>query len=87
MHLHADLEMIILSKVKRKINTIDTTSVWNLKYNTNVHNHKIEIDLWLPSRRSGGRRKDWEFGISRCKLLYTEWINNKVLLHSTGHYI
>ena len=24
--------------------------------------------------------KDWKFGISRCKLLYTRWINNKVLL-------
>ena len=22
-----------------------------------------------------------------CKLLYTEWINNKVLLYSTGNYI
>ena len=22
----------------------------------------------------------WEVGISTCKLLYTEWINNKVLL-------
>ena len=30
---------------------------------------------------------DWEFGISRCKLLYREWINNKVLLYSTGNYI
>ena len=32
---------------------------------------------------------DWEFGISRCKLLilYIEWINNKVLLYSTGSYI
>ena len=35
----------------------------------------------------GGRGMDWEFGISRCKLLYTEWINNKVLLYSTGNYI
>ena len=26
-----------------------------------------------------------EFGVSRCKLLYTEWIN-KVLLDSTGKY-
>ena len=26
---------------------------------------------------------DWEFG----KLLYREWINNKVLLYSTGNYI
>ena len=30
---------------------------------------------------------DWEFGTSRCKLLYTGWINNKVLLYSTGNYI
>ena len=30
---------------------------------------------------------DWEFGISRCKLLYIQWINNKVLLYSTGNYI
>ena len=25
--------------------------------------------------------------ISRCKLLHIEWINNKVLLYSTGNYI
>ena len=31
--------------------------------------------------------KEWEFGISRGKLLYREWINNKVLLYSTGNYI
>ena len=30
---------------------------------------------------------NWEFGISRCKLLYIGWINNKVLLYSTGNYI
>ena len=29
----------------------------------------------------------WEFGISRCKLLYVDWINNKILLYSTGNYI
>ena len=23
---------------------------------------------------------EWEVGVSRCKLLYMEWINNKVLL-------
>ena len=33
-----------------------------------------------------GARMDWEFGISKCKLLYTEWIN-KVLLYSTGNSI
>ena len=30
---------------------------------------------------------EWEAGVSRCKLLYIEWINNKVLLYSTGNYI
>ena len=35
--------------------------------------------------RVGGM--DWEFGINRCKLLYIEWKNNKVLLYSTGKYI
>ena len=30
---------------------------------------------------------EWELGVSRSKLLYREWINNKVLLHSTGDYM
>ena len=30
---------------------------------------------------------DWEAGVSRCKLLYMEWVNNKVPLYSTGNYI
>ena len=28
-------------------------------------------------------RMDWEFRTSRCRLLYIEWINNKVLLYTT----
>ena len=32
-------------------------------------------------------RMDWELGISRCKLLYIEWIGQKVLLYRTGSYI
>ena len=28
---------------------------------------------------------EWELGVSRCKPVYTEWIN-KVLLYSTGDY-
>ena len=30
---------------------------------------------------------EWEVGVSRCQLLYTEWINNKALLYSTRNYI
>ena len=50
-----------------------------------MHRHKDQI----CSCQGGGvwERKDWEFGISRDKLLCTEWINNKVLLYSTGNYI
>ena len=35
----------------------------------------------------GWRGMDWEFGVSRCKRLYTEWVNNKILLYSIGNYI
>ena len=28
---------------------------------------------------------NWEFRVGRCKLLCIEWINNKVLLDSTGN--
>ena len=28
----------------------------------------------------GGGGVDWEFGVSRCKQVYIQWINNKVLL-------
>ena len=45
------------------------------------------IDLLPKERGRGGEGKGWEFGISRFKLLYTEWIDNKVLLYSTGNYI
>ena len=29
---------------------------------------------------------DWEFRISRCRLIHIEWINTQVLLWSTGNY-
>ena len=32
-------------------------------------------------------RDDLEFGISGCKIFYIEWVNNKVLLYSTGNNI
>jgi len=30
---------------------------------------------------------DLEFGSNRCQFVYIGWINNKVLLDSTGNYI
>ena len=53
----------------------------NLKYDTNELIYETETDsertdLWLPRGRMSGGGMDWELGISRCKLLYIEWINN-----------
>ena len=44
-------------------------------------------DLWLSRGRGNGGGMDWKFGVGKCKLLHIEWINNKVLLYSTGNYI
>ena len=47
-----------------------------------THKYKEQIDR---CQREGEGGKDWEFGISRCKLVYMGWINNKVLFCSTGN--
>ena len=67
--------------------------MWNLKYNTNELIYETETDtqtertdLLLPRWRGSGRGMDWEFEVSRCKLVYIEWIN-KALLYSTGSSI
>ena len=58
------------------------------EYNkTETDSQTQRTDLWLPRGRRGGGGMDWEFGISRCKLLYIKWINNKILLYSTGNYM
>ena len=35
----------------------------------------------------GGSGMDWEFEVSRCKLLHLEWISNEIWLYSTGNSI
>ena len=37
-------------------------------------------DLGLSRGPVGKEGVDWDFLVSRCKLLYVEWINTKVLL-------
>ena len=36
--------------------------------------------LVVATAEGAGRGVKWEAGVSRCKLLYLEWTNNKVLL-------
>ena len=51
-------------------------------------NRLIYIENRLLPRGRGVREgMDWEFGISRHKLLYIKWINNEVLQYTTGSYI
>ena len=60
---------------------------------TNELIYKIETDSqiertdWLPRGSGGGGGMQWEFGISRYKLVYVGWIHNQVLLYSTGSCI
>ena len=64
--------------------------MWNLKYDTNELICKTETDREQTCGCQGGGAwggTDWEFGISRCKVLYIEGITNKALLYSIGNYI
>ena len=60
--------------------------MWNLIYDTNELIYETETESHTENRlevikgEGGGGGMDWEFGISRCKLLHREWIHNKVLL-------
>ena len=61
----------------------DITNMWNIKYDTNVPIYETETESRHREETGGGRRKgfgggmEWEIGVSRCKLLHTEWINNR----------
>ena len=62
--------------------------MWNIKYDTNEHIYETKTHRHREKTCScQGGRKDWEFGTSTCKPVYTGWMNNKVLLYSTGNYI
>ena len=49
-----------------------------LIYETATHSQTIEDRLVVAKGVRGG--KNWVFGISRYKLLFIGWLNNKVLL-------
>ena len=68
--------------------------MWNLTHDTSELICETETDSQTErtdlgqTKGSGGEGgMDQEFGISRCKLLYIEWINNKVLVCNTRNYI
>ena len=51
-----------------------------------THRHR-EQTCGCQGGCGGRRRRNWELGFSRGRLLHTEWLNNEVLLYSTGKYM
>ena len=47
----------------------------------------LENRLVVASGGGGRSGRDWELGVKGCKLLLLEWINNEILLCSTGNYV
>ena len=74
------------SEIERQISH-NITYMWNLKEDdTNELIYKTETDLDKENKLVTARGRGlWKGGvniwISRCKLLYRERINNKVILH------
>ena len=49
-----------------------------------THRHGQQTCGCRGGREGGGSGMDWA---NRCKLLHLEWIDNEVLLYSTGNYV
>ena len=78
-----------LSEVTHK--ETNTICYWNLIYGTNELLYKTERltenRLVIAKEELRWAWKDWEFGVSGCKLLHIEWITNKALLYNIWNYI
>ena len=67
--------------------------MWNLKYDTNELISETEADSDLENRlvivqeKEFRGRMEWEAGVSSYRLLYTEWMNNKIILYRTENNI
>ena len=62
--------------------------IWNKEpiYRTETDSD-IENRLVVAKGEWGGNGRDWEFGVSRRKLLHLEWMGNEVLLYSRGNCV
>ena len=83
-----NLEIIIRSEVSQEEKDkhhiepkirYKSTNLWNRNIFLNIENK-----LMFAKMGGSGGRKEWEFGISRGKLLYVE-LTNKILLYSMGY--
>ena len=87
------LEIIILSEINHKeTNTMwchlyVESKIWHNWTHLQNRNRLTDVETRLVVAKSRESGMDWEFGVGRCKLLHLEWINNEVLLYSSGNYI
>ena len=79
-------EIIIVTEVSQRQIPHDITCAWKLRHDASEPIYETES---CQRSQTGGWQgaEGWWGEVSKCKLLYTEWINNKVLLYSTGNYI
>ena len=74
----------VSQKEKGKHHMISLTrSQMNLSYKIETDSQIQRLD-WLPRGSGSGGGMEWEFGMSRYKLVYVGWIPNKVLWYSIG---
>ena len=74
---HHMIHLFVESKIWHK-----WTYLWNRNRIMDIENRLV-----VAKGEGVGGGMEWEAGVSRCKPLYIEWINNKVLLYSTENYI
>ena len=87
-----ELEITVLSDVSQKdkhhVKTLVCGIYTATQMNLSTKQKQTHREQACGCQGGGGcGGKDWESGITRCKLLYVGWINYKVLLRSTGNYI
>ena len=72
-----DLEILIPREISQKDKTpYDITYMWNLKYDRSERIYETEREQACGCCGGG---TEWEFEVSRCKLLHIEWVNSEVL--------
>jgi len=66
--------------------------MWTRTYDTSEFIYETESDSqtytkdWGLPRGKDGNEMEWDFGMSRCKLVYIRWINSQIQLYNTGNY-
>ena len=58
----------------------------NVEYYQNLCELRIENSLVVAKGNGNRGGKEWEFGISRCKVLWGEQINNILITQNYSQY-